>query len=766
MDDSYAPYVFRSSDGVLQGVLIDQWHAWEKVTGRRVEIHSMDWGEALRRMRAGEFDVIDCIVETPDRLPFYAFTPAYAAVEASIFFRKDISGIADIASLKGFPVGVKVGDQHADRLREQGVTTFVTFPNNDAVMDAAKQHKISVFIVDAPSAIYSLTKLGIDDDFRHSAPIFRDSLRRAVREGDSTNLRLVNLGFAAIDPAELKRINDKWFGGAIMSYGRYATYAMYGAIVAIIALAAIAGLFWWNHSLRNGILERTAALTESEQRFRQIADNIREVFWSREVADDRVTYVSPMYDVVFGRSRATLYENPRSFLEAVHVDDRARVEESLRREPPDAPTDAFYRIVRPDGSMRWVRSRTFPVLDQGGRPYRIVGLVEDITDIRHTEDQLRQAQKMEALGLLAGGIAHDLNNVLTAVLGFSEIRLADMAEDDPGRTDLIEIRKAGERAAALTRQLLAFSRKQVLQPKVVDVNALVRGMRSMLRRLIVESVNINLALAGEGCLTLIDSTQLEQIVVNLAINAADAMPRGGQLTIETRNVTLDASYQEQHLPLAPGEYVILDVTDTGVGIDDATRQRIFEPFFTTKAVGRGTGLGLATVYGIVRQSGGDIVVQSQPGKGASFEIYLPRVTGVDAAAVTSSSEAASTKGSETVLLVEDEDAVRRLARVILERDGYHVIEASNPREAIQRAEAFGGAIHLLVSDVVMPESDGPPLFEHLASTRPSLRLLYMSGYADDAIVRHGIVVEGAPFLQKPFTPQALSRKVREVLDAS
>jgi len=303
-----------------------------------------------------------------------------------------------------------------------------------------------------------------------------------------------------------------------------------------------------------------------------------------------------------------------------------------------------------------------------------------------------------------------------------------------------------------------------VQPKVVDVNALVSSMQLMLRRLIVESVDISLDLAAAGGLVLIDPTQLEQILVNLVINAADAMPRGGRLSIETRNVTLDEHYRERHLPVTPGQYVKLGVADTGVGIDEATCQRIFEPFFTTKGAGRGTGLGLATVYGIVKQGGGDIVVHSQPGQGASFEIYLPRVTRADAAAVASSSEAGSKKGSETLLLVEDDDAVRRLARVTLEHYGYHVIEASNPREAAQRADGYQGPIHLLVSDVIMPESHGPPLFERLTSARPGLRVLYMSGYADDAIVRHGIMVEGAPFLQKPFTPLALSRKVREVLD--
>ncbi len=291
-------------------------------------------------------------------------------------------------------------------------------------------------------------------------------------------------------------------------------------------------------------------------------------------------------------------------------------------------------------------------------------------------------------------------------------------------------------------------------------------MESMLKRLTLEHVNLMVSLTPRVGLIEMDPTQLEQILVNLVVNAADAMPRGGKLTIETRNVTLDAQCQQRHLPVTPGDYVMLAVSDTGVGMDEATRRRIFEPFFTTKGVGEGTGLGLATVHGIVKQSGGDIWVYSEPGQGSTFKICLPQVTASVARAIARPIEASKIpRGSETILLVEDDDAVRRLARAMLERTGYRVIPAGNPKEAMRLASGFEGPIHLLLSDVIMPESEGAPLFDRLAKLQPGIRVLYMSGYTDEAIVRHGVLVEGTPFLQKPFTARELTRKVRDVLEA-
>jgi PAS domain S-box-containing protein len=385
MDSVYAPYSFRSGDGKLQGILIDQWQAWEKKTGIKVEIHALDWGEALGRMRAGEFDVIDSIVETPERQGYFDFTRAYATIEASIYFRKDISGITDIASLKGFPVGVKTADQHIDQLEANGVTTVVLFQNNDAIIEAAKQRKINVFVVDVPSALYLLNKSGIEGEFRQSTPIFRDELRRAVRKGDAALLRTVSEGFAAIEPRELRQIDEKWFGRTINRQGRYLAYAGYATAVAMLLTAGVAA---WNRTLRRGILQRTAALGESELRFRQIAENIREVFWISTPHLESVLYVSPAYESIWGRPVESVRQHPRAFMEAIHAEDRERVVGILEGQR-ERGFDVEYRIVRPDGSVRWIRDRGFPVKDASGKVYRIAGVAEDITERKQAADHLR-----------------------------------------------------------------------------------------------------------------------------------------------------------------------------------------------------------------------------------------------------------------------------------------------------------------------------------------------------------------------------------------
>jgi PAS domain S-box-containing protein len=388
MDSDYAPYSFQLEGGRLQGILVDQWRAWEKKTGIKAEIHAMDWEEALRRMRAGEFDVIDDIVETDERRDYFDFTPAYATIEVPIFFRKDISGITDLASLKGFPVGVKMGDQHIDKLKANGVTTVISFRKNEAIIAAAKQHKINVFVVDAPSAHYLLNKAGIEAEFRQSTTIFQDGLQRAVRKGDAALLRTVSEGFAAIGPDELKRIDEKWFGRRINRDDSYLIYAGYAAMLALLLVAGLAG---WNRTLRKRILQRTAALSESEQRFRQIAENIHEVFWLATVDLSKTLYISPAYEIIWGRSCESLHQDPRSFIAAIHPEDRSRVIEAIGRDR-ERGFEVEYRVVRPDGSIRWVWDRRSPIRNEAARAYRIAGIVEDITDRKLATEAVKQTE--------------------------------------------------------------------------------------------------------------------------------------------------------------------------------------------------------------------------------------------------------------------------------------------------------------------------------------------------------------------------------------
>ncbi len=392
-------------------------------------------------------------------------------------------------------------------------------------------------------------------------------------------------------------------------------------------------------------------------------------------------------------------------------------------------------------------------------------IARDVTEIKSLERQLLQAQKMEAIGRLAGGVAHDFNNLLTAITGYTELVLSGLAPDAPQRRDLGEVQKAAERAAALTRQLLAFSRQQVLQPRVLDLNAVVADVEQMLRRVIGEDIGV-VVVAGPALWPVrADPGQLGQVLLNLAVNSRDAMPEGGTLTIETANLELDGAYVRRHAAVRPGPYVMLAVSDTGVGMDAEIQARIFEPFFTTKEHGKGTGLGLATVYGIVKQSGGHIWVYSEPGRGTTFKIYLPRAEDDGERPAPAASTAGPAGGSETVLLVEDEEGVRTLASRVLAAAGYTVLEARDAGEALAINRRHDGPVALLLTDLVMPGASGTDLAARLAAERPDLKVLYMSGYTGDATVRHQILQPHTAFLEKPFTPAALARKVRDVLDA-
>ncbi|MDP3911069.1 MAG: response regulator [Gemmatimonadales bacterium] len=407
-----------------------------------------------------------------------------------------------------------------------------------------------------------------------------------------------------------------------------------------------------------------------------------------------------------------------------------------------------------------------PRRDERGEAVGLVGVGRDLTAYKKLEHQFRQAQKMEAVGRLAGGIAHDFNNVLTAISGYTELLIEEAAPQDPRRGDLEEIRTAAERAAGLTRQLLAFSRQQVLEPRVLDLNAVVAGMDKMLRRILGEDVELAAALAARLGRIKADPGQIEQVILNLAVNARDAMPGGGKLTIETADVELDDAYAGEHVAVVPGPYVMLAVSDTGTGMDAETKAKIFEPFFTTKGPGKGTGLGLATVYGIVKQSGGNLWVYSEPGQGATFKVYLPRVDEPAERPAAAAAPARPIAGTETILVVEDNESVRRLVRTVLSGHGYTVLEAAEPAEALALVGRHGGEIALLVTDVVMPGMSGRELAQQVEAVRPDLLVLYMSGYTDDAIVNHGVLEAGVAFLQKPFTPAGLLRKVREVLDGA
>ncbi|HET7789571.1 MAG TPA: ATP-binding protein [Gemmatimonadales bacterium] len=504
------------------------------------------------------------------------------------------------------------------------------------------------------------------------------------------------------------------------------------------------------------------ALRRSEEKYRALVENSPYGI-SRTTPDGRFIDANPALARILG------YDSVDDLIEldvasGVYRDPAARAGVVERIAAAGGFLQQEIEVRRKDGSPVLVRATARLVRGDVAAPPYLETITEDVTERRALEEQLRQAQKMDAIGRLAGGVAHDFNNLLTAIIGYADLIEADLGAASPHTEDVREIRLAADRAAVLTRQLLAFSRQQVLAPRVMDLNETVSGMRNMLRRLIGEDIELIVQSTPELGHVRADPGQMEQVVLNLALNARDAMPRGGRLIIETANVELDEEYARGHLGGTAGPHVMLAVTDTGVGMDAVTRARIFEPFFTTKEKGKGTGLGLATVYGIVRQSGGSIWVYSEPGAGTIFKVYFPRSFDVATPAV-GALQRAEADGTETVLVVEDDDAVRTLARRGLEGYGYRVIEARNPGEAVAVSERHVGSIHLLVTDVVMPGQYGPELAQALRRERPELRVLYMSGYTDNAIAHQGLLEAGSAFLEKPFTPGNLAAKVRATLDA-
>lgn len=515
---------------------------------------------------------------------------------------------------------------------------------------------------------------------------------------------------------------------------------------------------------------------EAEQNLRRqlqftqaITGNLGEGIYTLD-QNGRVTFINPAGEAVLGWKESELLG--RDMHETVH----SRRADGTYRPASECPLLGVLKsgqTVKVDSDVFTRRDGTVLPIDYTASPIttdgQIVGAVlvfRDISERLHLEEQLRQAQKMDAIGQLAGGVAHDFNNLLTIINGYSELLLSQSEDGHPCHGELREIHKAGERATLLTQRLLAFSRRQMLQPRVVALNSIVSDFESILRRLIPENIEIAIRLDPSAGQVDADPSQIEQAILNLAVNARDAMPHGGQLTIETSRGEVDDEYLQSHPGVKGGEYALLTVTDTGTGISEEIKGRIFEPFFTTKETGKGTGLGLSMVYGVVKQSGGHICVDSEQNAGTTFKICLPRLPAPLQGTAASQQKGAPPGGTETVLLIEDDGAVRKYAKAILESQGYAVIAAGNADQALAAASAFSGILHLMISDVVMPGKSGPALAQQLASLGIRPKVLFMSGYTDDAIVRHGIRTPSMAFLAKPFSREALLRKVWEVLHAS
>lgn len=507
-----------------------------------------------------------------------------------------------------------------------------------------------------------------------------------------------------------------------------------------------------------------AALKRNEERFHEIAETIRDVFWVSDPNKQRMMYVSPAYEDIWGTSPQELYDNPTSFMDAIHEDDIDRMREAIARQADGLYYEEEYRIRRPDGEERWIRDRGYPVHDTDGYLVRVIGVAQDITAQRRLEHQYQQAQKMEAVGQLTGGVAHDFNNLLTVILGNAEAVLADMDKDNAHYRLISMIGSAAERAADLTQRLLAFSSRQPLDPKAVDVNELVGELEPLLKRTLGAQYDIQFICQDGIDKAVVDSGQLENAIVNLAVNARDAMPEGGRLTIETAEVQIDADYVETHIYAEPGRYVMIAVGDDGAGMSPEVRSRVFEPFFTTKGVGEGTGLGLSMVYGFIKQSNGHVNIYSELGEGTTVKLYLPCGQGRDVTEDYGVARETVSYGSERVLVVEDDMLVREYTTSSLTSLGYDVTDVADGPAARALLED-DGTFDLLLCDVILGGGmNGRQVAEAAQEVLPDLKVLYMSGYTENVIVHHGRLDAGARLLLKPFRRADLAKKVREALD--
>jgi PAS domain S-box-containing protein len=535
------------------------------------------------------------------------------------------------------------------------------------------------------------------------------------------------------------------------------------AVRALVGLVLVFDIYTVYQQLQ--IYRMRRRLMEREELFRLITENAADMIAVVDTKGNRL-YNSPSYEKVLGFSTSELKET--SSFEQIHPDDQPVVKDAAREASQVGRGRRIeYRMRHKDGSWRLLESTASAIFGNDGKKVeKLVIVNRDITDRRKLEEQFRQVQKMEAIGRLSGGIAHDFNNLLGVMIGYTEIMQENLEPRHPLRNCADEVLGAGRRAAALTRQLLAFSRQQVLEPRVLDLNIIVANMEKMLRRLIGEDVELTTELSPSLHLVKADESQIDQIIMNLAVNARDAMPKGGKLVIKTRNIEIGEDFtRSRSYPMNAGPYVLLSVSDTGFGMNAQTLARVFEPFFTTKEKGKGTGLGLSTVYGVVKQSGGYIEVSSEVGLGTTFEIYLPRAEASLSEMKSHAAEESNQNGSETILLVEDESSLKTLTRNLLEMSGYTILEAKSSLDALAISQQHKEAIHLLLTDIVMPGMNGRELSEQLMSLRPEIKTLYMSGYTGQTYAGQGTLAPGTHFLQKPFTRDSLTRKVRETLDA-
>jgi len=785
VERNYPPYSYVDSDWNIYGLSIDYIQLVEKKIGftfNRKVVNTLD--EILQKARGGEVDVVNAVTRTPNRLEYLFFTSPYISVESVILARHGEKESSSMEKLEGKKVSMGKG---------YGVTEYVAREHKKVIIDPCPDDlealkrvafgQSDAAIMDLGSASYLIEKNGITNLYVAGEAGFTYDLSIACRKDPAELYLILQKAVRQISEGEITQIRRKWIhlgGGWTLSGRRFFITASF--VVGGLLLLSI-GTVVWNRALQRKVNIRTAelalelaerkrtgeALRESEARLNEAQKLAHIGSWELNLMTNNLLWseeVFRIFEIAPGQFGAS-YE---AFLELVHPEDRERVNLAYTSSVKNkTPYEIAHRLLMPDGRVKFVQELCHTFFDAQDRPLRSIGTVQDITERKQAEEerqnlqsQLIHAQKLESIGRLADSVAHDFNNFLTVILGCCGLLLSSHSDPEI-REPLEQIRQTCQKIGALTRQLLTFSRKNVPEMKKVNLNQIITDFKNMLERLIDKDIIISTALDTALGLVNADPSQIEQILMNLAVNARDAMSQNGALAISTKNLDLKEGISSLHGNIRPGSYVLLMVSDTGCGMNAETQKHIFEPFFTTKEHGKGTGLGLSTVYSIVQQHGGNILFDSEVGKGTIFKIYLPRVQPVEEEEAEPQIPEGHGRGGETILLVEDDPETRSMICSTLTRYGYQVIDFGNPSDAIMLASK-AGHIDLLLTEMILPEMNGRIVYERVAAFLPGIKVLYFSNYHEDVIIHLGIMDQGTPFLQKPFLPSKLVKKIRETLD--